>query len=739
MRLAVSLFKYKKKLDSFVHLKVISSRLYCNVPNGWDAFPKPEKKQKEKSEKTKDKEKLENKENKDKKDEEEDVPELIEKLYDRLVKDKNGEGGEDNSGKKKFGAFVALLVATVIVAIFFSREKAEKIDFMYFQNELLAKGLVSKLDIINKSTVRVYLRGPMSQSDQTVEPKYYFLISDVGSFYHSLHESMERLGMPEDFLPIHFKTETDYGMLAIKIVPTIFIFGLIYYSITAFVASSVGKMGGSGGIFSMGKSKAKLFDRRNPSIKFKDVAGCDEAKEEIMEFVSFLKNPDRYVTLGAKIPKGALLIGPPGTGKTLLAKATAGEASVPFYSVSGADFVEIFGGVGSSRVRDLFATARKNAPCIVFLDEIDAIGRKREGGSGGNRNEERENTLNQLLVEMDGFASNKGVVVLAGTNRPDVLDKALTRPGRFDRQIALDLPDVKSRVAIFLVHLEAIKLDAQLVKAEVAKRLAGLTPGFSGADIYNVCNEAALIAARKDLTCVGMEDFEAAIDRVIGGLEKKSKVLSPQEKEVVAYHEAGHALVGWLLPHTDPILKVSIIPRGSAALGFAQQLPEEKYLHTQEFLHSKICVLLGGRAAEKVKFTMITSGAQDDLEKVTNLAYSEILKYGMNKDFGSLSFSESSTKGYFGKPYSDQTAEMVDTQVRESVTKFFDDTVLLIENNRDKLELVAQLLLDKEVIHYDDMVRLLGPATSPIDAEHVKYLKKVQPTDILIQAQPTSE
>jgi AFG3 family protein len=486
---------------------------------------------------------------------------------------------------------------------------------------------------------------------------------------------------------------------------------LLALGVGGYLLTKVRNMGGSSGmgsLFSFGKTNARVQGVKI-TTKFADVAGMDEAKQEIMEFVNFLKKPEKYKKLGAKIPKGALLVGPPGTGKTLLARATAGEAGVPFFSISGSDFIEMFAGVGPSRVRDLFAQARASAPCIIFIDEIDAVGRARS--KSGYHNDERENTLNQLLVEMDGFSSSSGVVVLAGTNRPDVLDKALLRPGRFDRQIGIDKPDIKGRRDIFLVHLKALKMKED--HDATAKRLAALTPGFSGADIANVCNEGALIAARHGKKEIEFVDFEAAIERVIAGLEKKNRVLSPDEKKRVAYHEAGHAIAGWYLEHADPLLKVSIIPRGMGALGYAQYQPRDQYLYTVEQLKDRMCMTLGGRVAEQLIFGKISTGARDDLEKVTKIAYSQITMYGMNPRVGLLSFREPDEESFGDKPYSQATARMIDEEVRKMVGEAYDSTVTLLTEKLPDLEKVAQLLLEKEVIARDDMRTLLGPRPFP--------------------------
>lgn len=450
----------------------------------------------------------------------------------------------------------------------------------------------------------------------------------------------------------------------------------------------------------------KLTRMQKNKVFFNDVAGCDEAKQEIMEFVHFLKNPKKYEELGAKIPKGALLVGPPGTGKTLLAKATAGESGVPFLSISGSDFMEMFVGVGPSRVRNLFQEARQCAPSIIFIDEIDAIGRARGRGGFGGSNDERESTLNQLLVEMDGFGTTAGVVVLAGTNRPDILDKALLRPGRFDRQISIDKPDIKGREQIFQIYLKKIKLDNE--PSYFSQRLAALTPGFAGADIANVCNEAALIAARGEQTKVTLDHFEGAIDRIIGGLEKKNKVISKSERRTVAYHEAGHAVVGWFLEHAEPLLKVTIVPRGTAALGFAQYVPSENLLMTKEQLFDMTCMTLGGRAAEQVILGKISTGAQNDLEKVTKMTYAQVAVYGFSEKVGLLSFPQREDGMEMSKPYSSKTGAIIDTEVREWVNKAYERTVSLVEEHKEKLSQIAELLLKKEVLHQDDLLKVLG-------------------------------
>jgi cell division protease FtsH len=481
---------------------------------------------------------------------------------------------------------------------------------------------------------------------------------------------------------------------------------LIILTMYFMMSRMAGGAGPGGQIFNIGKSKAALFDAENKiKITFNDVAGLDEAKEEIREIVEFLKNPKKFTDLGGKIPKGALLVGPPGTGKTLLAKAVAGEANVPFFSLSGSDFVEMFVGVGAARVRDLFKQAKEKAPCIIFIDEIDAVGRSRGRGAMPGANDERENTLNSLLVEMDGFATDSGIIILAATNRPDVLDSALLRPGRFDRQISIDKPDIIGREAIFKVHLKPIKLAPDVNP----KELAAQTPGFAGAEIANVCNEAALIAARREKKAVDMHDFQEAMDRVIGGLEKKNKLISPEEKTIVAYHEAGHAITGWFFEHANPLVKVTIVPRGIAALGYAQYLPKEQFLYRTEQLIDEMCVTLGGRAAEDLVFGKISTGASNDLERVTKLAYSMVTVYGMNDKIGNISFYDSKQPEYaFNKPYSEETAREIDEEVRSLVQTAYERTRQMLEDKRDKLEIIAQELLKKEILFQNDLERLIG-------------------------------
>ncbi len=493
-----------------------------------------------------------------------------------------------------------------------------------------------------------------------------------------------------------------FGQIVSTLLPILLI-GLLFIMMMRKVGAGGGG-GGPGGIFNIGKSKATLFDKgARVNINFGDVAGLDEAKVEVMEIVDFLKTPKKYTALGGKIPKGALLVGPPGTGKTLLAKAMAGEAQVPFFSLSGSDFVEMFVGVGASRVRDLFKQAREKAPCIIFIDEIDAIGRAR-GKNMMMSNDERENTLNQLLVEMDGFSTDIGIIILAATNRPDVLDSALLRPGRFDRQITIDRPDLVGREAIFKVHLLPIKISQTL---DVHK-LAEQTPGFAGADIANVCNEAALIAARKGKDAVDMSDFQDAIDRVIGGLEKKNKIILPEEKEIIAYHEAGHAICGWFLEHAYPLLKVTIVPRGTAALGYAQYTPKEQYLYNTDQLLDQICMTLGGRAAETIFFGKISTGASNDLQQITKMAYAMVTVYGMNEKVGNVSFYDPQQDNTFTKPFSEETGKMIDEEVRKLIEQAFIRTKALLTERKAEVEILAKELLKREVLFQSDVEALIG-------------------------------
>lgn len=626
-----------------------------------------------------------------------------------------------------FRDLVTLLVVIGLYSSFSSVLEQQQISFQEFKNKYLEPGLVDHIVVHNKSVAEVFVRSsPRNQTSEVIQGsssgaatkghggqyKCFFNIGSIESFEEKLEEAQEALNIdPHDFVPVKYVSGMVWYQELLRFVPTLLLLGSLF-CLGRRMRGGLGVGGGGGGrsgrgIFNIGKAHITKVDKNAKNkIYFKDVAGCDEAKQEIMEFVHFLKNPRKYEELGAKIPKGALLVGPPGTGKTLLAKATAGESGVPFLSISGSDFMEMFVGVGPSRVRNLFQEARQCAPSIIFIDEIDAIGRARGRGGFSGSNDERESTLNQLLVEMDGFGTTSGVVVLAGTNRPDILDKALLRPGRFDRQITIDKPDINGREQIFQIYLRKIKLDHE--PSYYSQRLAALTPGFAGADIANVCNEAALIAARSESTQVKMEDFEAAIDRVIGGLEKKNKVISKLERRTVAYHESGHAVSGWFLEHAEPLLKVTIVPRGTAALGFAQYVPNENLLMTKEQLFDMTCMTLGGRAAEQVLIGKISTGAQNDLEKVTKMTYAQVAVYGFSDKVGLLSFPPRDDAFEMSKPYSSKTAAIIDSEVREWVGKAYARTVQLIEEHKEQVAQIAELLLEKEVLHQEDLVRVLG-------------------------------
>ncbi|MBQ1652360.1 MAG: ATP-dependent zinc metalloprotease FtsH [Bacteroidales bacterium] len=616
---------------------------------------------------------------------------------------------ENPGSKRRFIIYIVILIALIVVSFIDFGGGANEINWNKFENEMLLTNDVEKVVVVNRERADVYLK-PESLDKFSgaargsgifsgAAPAFYFTIGDVESFEAKLAEAQK--DMPkEQRVVVEYKTEHDYlGSIISWIFPIILILVLWW-----FVFNRMSGGSGGGQIFSIGKSRAQVFDKeRKVKVNFKDVAGLEEAKVEVMEIVDFLKNPDKYTKLGGKIPKGALLVGPPGTGKTLLAKAVAGEADVPFFSLSGSDFVEMFVGVGASRVRDLFRQAKSKAPCIIFIDEIDAIGRARGKSNSFSGNDERENTLNQLLTEMDGFDTNSGVIILAATNRAEILDSALMRAGRFDRQIHLELPDVKEREEIFQVHTKNLKM-APSVKIDF---LAKQTPGFSGADIANVCNEAALIAARNDKKEIDKQDFLDAVDRIIGGLEKKNKIISETEKRTIAYHEAGHATVSWLLEYANPLLKVTIIPRGKA-LGAAWYLPEERSITTKEQLLDEMCSTLGGRASEEINFGKVSTGALNDLERVTKQAIAMVSFYGMSSDIGNLSYYNSTDDYGFTKPYSDKTAEKIDADVKAMVEEQYERAKEVLRNNMEGLTQLAETLLEKEVIFSDDLERIFG-------------------------------
>lgn len=635
---------------------------------------------------------------------------------------KKGDGNGPSQRGPRFSFYwIYVIAAVVLIGYQVMRgvsPDASTITELEFRQKMLDKNHVEKLEPVkNKGVVRVYIKRDSLENPVYKElfgakklvyakaskgPHFQFSYSKVDDYQENIDTYFSQ--HPE-VTPVKVDPVSDpefFGPLMNFLFPLL-MFGLLFVLMMRKMGGGSGGAGG-GGIFSIGKSKAQLFDKgTRVNITFQDVAGLDEAKQEVMEIVDFLKNPKKYTALGGKIPKGALLIGPPGTGKTLLAKAMAGEAQVPFFSISGSDFVEMFVGVGASRVRDLFKQAREKSPCIIFIDEIDAIGRAR-GKNVMMSNDERENTLNQLLVEMDGFGGDSGIIILAATNRPDVLDSALLRPGRFDRQISIDKPDVKGRESIFHVHLKPIKHSEKL---DIHK-LAEQTPGFAGADIANVCNEAALIAARKGKEMVEMDDFQDAIDRVIGGLEKKNKIILPEEKKIIAYHEAGHAVCGWYLEHAYPLLKVTIVPRGVAALGYAQYTPKEQYLYNTEQLTDQMCMTLGGRASEEIFFGKISTGAQNDLQQVTRMSYAMVTVYGMSEKVGNVSFYDPQQENTFTKPYSEETGKLIDDEVRGLVDRAYTRTLQLLQEKKEDVEKIALALLDREVLHQQDVEDLIG-------------------------------
>ena len=588
---------------------------------------------------------------------------------------------------------------------------------------MVEQGDVARIQVVNRDQAQVFLteeaiekyRKDTSDKQFGRIPEngaqFFFTIGSVDSFREDLKAAEELSGHE---VPVIYKNEkSDWTSLLINLLPWVVLIGAWFFIMRSMARG--GGAGGAGGIMNVGKAKAQVFDKdNNKRVTFKDVAGLEEAKVEIMEIVDFLKKADKYKELGAKIPKGALLVGPPGTGKTLLAKAVAGEANVPFLSISGSDFVEMFVGVGASRVRDLFEQAKQKAPCIVFIDEIDAIGRARGKNAGFSGNDERENTLNQLLTEMDGFQTNTGVIVLAATNRADILDKALMRAGRFDRQIEVGLPDVKEREEIFEVHLRPLKLDPALDRSFLARQ----TPGFSGADIANVCNEAALIAARHNKKFISKEDFLAAIDRIVGGLERKNKIITDEEKRVIAYHEAGHATVSWILENASPLIKVTIIPRGKA-LGAAWYLPEERQITTREQLMDEMAATLGGRVSEQLTFGEISTGALNDLERVTKQAYAMVAYYGMSSDVGTLSYYDSTGQSdmAFTKPYSEQTAQRIDAEAKRLIAEAYAMAEKVLKEHAAGLKELAELLLSREVVFTEDVERIFGKRKKDIERE----------------------
>jgi ATP-dependent metalloprotease FtsH len=659
----------------------------------------------------------------------------------------------DKNIKPRFNTnwiFAILAVSLILFSLFNNGKSAQQTTTSEIR-EMIKNHDIDRVIVVNKDQAEIYLKKEALESGRypklpkpgtgfglsAPKPNFTITIGDLSSFISDFKEYQKSAGYSDTELisPEYLKRTNWFGdILSWLLLPVL----LIAFWLFMMKRMSGGGAGGAGGIFSVGKSRAQIFDKdTNVKLNFNDVAGLEEAKTEVMEIVDFLKNPKKYTNLGGKIPKGALLIGPPGTGKTMLAKAVAGEANVPFFSISGSDFVEMFVGVGASRVRDLFKQAKEKAPCIVFIDEIDAVGRARGRNANFGSNDERENTLNQLLTEMDGFGTNMGVIILAATNRADILDRALMRAGRFDRQIHVELPDLNEREAIFKVHLRPIKLEKSFDIGFMAKQ----TPGFSGADIANVCNESALIAARKNKTIVEKQDFLDAIDRIVGGLERKTKIISPGEKKTIAYHEAGHATVSWLLEYASPLLKVTIIPRGRA-LGAAWYLPEERQLTTREQILDEMAYALGGRASEELIFGKISTGALNDLEKITKQAYAMVSFFGMSDKVGNISFYDSSGQSDFGftKPYSEKTAELIDQEVNQIIAESYVRAKEVLKNNMKGLTELAELLLEKEVIFSEDLERIFGKrkadllkeekeaeaklALAPNDKENIKEDKK---------------
>ena len=624
---------------------------------------------------------------------------------------------QKNLNPKKFKFKIYWIYAIIFIFFIgiqlFNSDATKKTNFKYFNDKMLQQGKVEKITVINNEKAFIYIKREFLSEEefknvskktfgesQNLGPHFYINIGTVDNFEKKLENAQKDFDY-EDKIEYEFEKKTDYfGDIFWTIAPFV-----LFIGIWIFIMKRMSGGGAGGGqIFSIGKTKGKLVDKANIKVTFKDVAGLEGAKEEISEIVDFLKKPEKYTKLGGKIPRGAMLIGPPGTGKTLLAKAVAGEAKVPFFSLSGSDFVEMFVGVGASRVRDLFKQAKEKAPCIIFIDEIDAIGRARGKNAMTGSNDERENTLNQLLTEMDGFGTNSGVIVMAATNRADILDKALTRAGRFDRQIYVDLPDVSERKEIFNVHLKPIKLGKDIDVNFLARQ----TPGFSGADIANVCNESALIAARSSKNSVEKQDFLDAVDRIIGGLEKKSKIISPNEKKTIAFHEAGHAAISWVLEHAAPLIKVTIVPRGRS-LGAAWYLPEERQLTTTEQMLDEMCAALGGRAAERLFFKQISTGALSDLEKVTKQAFAMVSIYGLSDKVGNISYYDSSGQNSgFTKPYSEERAKLIDEEVSSLIENQFKRALKILKDNKEKVHKLAEALLKKEVIFKNDLEKIFG-------------------------------
>ena len=639
--------------------------------------------------------------------------------------DPNNPFNRKKSGKETPNFYwIYVVIALIFIGFqWYSMEPAlPVIEWQRFETEMLRTGDVQSLAAHQNADERLTEMEITIKPDKLSDKRYsdladelrrnakgpHYVLKEISPevLYNKLELAQKDLPKAEHLSIATTSARTNWVMEILSfLLPFALLAGLWIFIMRRMSGGAGGGGGGAGGLFNIGRSKATLFDKNTQvNVTFKDVAGLEEAKVEVMEVVDFLKNPKKYTNLGGKIPKGVLLVGPPGTGKTLLAKAVAGEAQVPFFSLSGSDFVEMFVGVGASRVRDLFGQARAKAPCIIFIDEIDAVGRQRGRGGMTGGNDERESTLNQLLVEMDGFGTDSGIIIMAATNRPDVLDAALLRPGRFDRQISIDRPDLNGREEIFLVHLKGLKISKDIN----ARHLAEQTPGFAGAEIANVCNEAALIAARSEKQEIGYQDFNDAIDRVIGGLEKKNKIISPEEKSIVAYHEAGHAVTGWLLEHTNPLVKVSIVPRGIAALGYAQYLPKDQYLYTTEQMTDEMCMTLGGRVAEDIIFGRVSTGAQNDLERITRMAYGMVTLYGMNAEIGNVSFNDPTGEYQFQKPYSDDTARQIDIEVRKIIQDAYTRTKEILTNHKGELEAIAQELLKKEVIFKVDIERLIG-------------------------------